>query len=71
MDNFNIFINTNAHRKSAQYITSRQKVIARLLKKDVFKVVILDSILSNAHILNSYFDNKIKNLGTAKSYEKI
>lgn len=54
----------------AQYTTFRQKKIAKLLEKDVFKVVTTDSILSNAQIFNSCFVNKIKNLGTNKMYKK-
>lgn len=53
-----------------KYILFRQKEIARLLEKTVFKVVIIRNILSNIHIFNSYFVDKIRNLSTNKAYEK-
>lgn len=42
-----MFINKDANRKLAQYITSRQKEIAELLAKNVFKVVTIANILTN------------------------
>lgn len=65
-----MFINKNANNKSAQYITSIQKKIARLLEKCIFKVVTTHNILSNAQIFNSRFVNKIKNLDINKTYKK-
>lgn len=60
----------NANILSAQYTISRQKKIARLLKKIFFKVVTINSILSNIRIFNFYFLNKIKNPSTNKIYKK-
>lgn len=48
----------------------RQKKIARLLKKKVFKVTTSKDVLSNIQIFNSHFVNKIKNVGTDKAYDK-
>lgn len=70
MNKFEVFINKNANGKSAQYITSKQKEFARLLKKDLFKVVTTDSISSNAQIFHSCFVDEIRNPGTDKAYEK-
>lgn len=70
IDKFNAFINKNPSEKLVQYIASRQKEVAGLLEKRVFKFVTSDSISSNARIFNSCFVDKIKNLGTDKVYEK-
>lgn len=56
--------------QSVQYTISRQKGIAGLFKKSVFKVITIKDIPSNTKIFNSYFVNEIKNLGTDKIYEK-
>lgn len=54
----------------AQYTASRQKKIAGLLEKVVFKIVTTENISSNAQIFMSHFVNKIKNSGTGKVYKK-
>ena len=69
MNESDVFIK-NTEAPMAQYIASRQKDIAGLLEKGVFKVVPTDSILSNAQIFNSRFVDEIKNPGTDKAYEK-
>lgn len=60
----------DADAQPAQYTASRQKEIAGLLEKNVFKVVTTADIPSNAQIFNSRFEDKIKNPGTDKAYEK-
>ena len=70
MDEFDVFINKNADDKLAQYTVSRQKEVAGLLEKGVFKIITTNDIPSNAQIFNSRFVDKIKNLGTDKAYEK-
>lgn len=65
-----LFMNQNIDDKSVQYITSKQKEGARLLEKDIFKVVTTNDIPSNTQIFNSYFVAKIKNFGIDKAYEK-
>lgn len=67
---FNMFINKNSDDKSAQYTISRQKDIAKLFEKDIFKVITTNNIPSNVHIFTSYFVDKIKNFGSDKAYEK-
>lgn len=47
MDKFDIFINKNANAQPTQYITFRQKKIAKLLKKIISKVVTIVDILNN------------------------
>ena len=69
LDKCNIFINKNADVQSAQYITSRQKEIVGLFKKDV-KIVTIKNIPSNAQIFNSHFIDEIKNPGTDKVSKK-
>lgn len=44
--------------------------MAGLLEKDIFKVVIIANILTNADIVISYFVDKIKNISINKVYEK-
>lgn len=70
MDEFDAFISKNADIKPAQYTESKQKKIARLLEKDVFRVVTTINIPINAQIFNSHFINKVKNTGTDKAYKK-
>lgn len=53
-----------------QYIISSQKKFARLLEKNVFKVVTFRDVLSNIWIFNSRFLNKIKTLGINKASKK-
>ena len=53
-----------------QYPASRQKQIAKLLKKEVFRIVTPEKIPSNAQVLNPYLVNKIKDLYTDKAYDK-
>lgn len=67
---FNMFINKNSDDKSAQYTISRQKDVAKLFEKDIFKVITTNNISSNVQIFNSHFVNKIKNFDTNKAYEK-
>ena len=50
-----MYLSKNTDALPAQYTASRQKEIAKLLEKGVFKVVTTDSILSNAQIFNSRF----------------
>lgn len=70
MDEFDAFINKTTDAKLAQYIASRQKEIAKLLEKRVFKFVTTADILNNAWIFNFCFVHKVKNTGTDKTYEK-
>ncbi len=70
INKFDMFINKNADDKLVQYITSRQKEVARLFEKGVFKIVTINDISSNAQIFNSCFVNKIKNPNTDKAYKK-
>lgn len=67
IDNLNIFINKNTN---IQYIASKQKEIAGLLKKKVFKVITFKDVSNNTQIFNSCFIDKIKNLNTDKTYKK-
>lgn len=67
MDEFDIFINKDA---DAQCTASRQKAIAGLVEKRVFKVIISEDVPSNTQIFNSCFVNEIKNPGSDKAYEK-
>ena len=60
----------NTDTTPAQYIASRQKEIAGLLEKGVFKVVTSADIPSNTRIFNSRFVDEIKHAGTDKAYEK-
>lgn len=71
IDKFDVFINKNTDVYPTQYIASKQKTIAKLFEKNVFKVVTTIEIPGNAQIFNSYFDDKIKNPGIDKVYEKI
>lgn len=70
MNKFDAFIK-NADMELTQYTAFRQKKIAGLPEKGVFKVVITKDIPSNASIFNSRFVDKIKNPGIDKAYEKI
>ena len=70
MDEFNVFTNKDANAQPPQYTASRQKEIAGLLEKGVFKVVTTEDIPSNSRIFNSRFVDEIKNPGTDKAYEK-
>lgn len=65
-----VFINKNTNNKSAQYTILRKKKVAGLLKKCVFKVIIVTNILTNAQIFNFYFVNQVKNAGINKVYKK-
>ena len=69
IDELNVFIK-NTDMPPAQYTASRQKKIAGLLEKDIFKVVTSADILSNTQIFNSRYINKIKYVGIDKAYEK-
>lgn len=68
-----IFTNKYA---DTQLSTFRQNEIEKLLEKNDFKVVtpdklvMLEKVLSNIQVFNSYFVNKIKNLYTDKVYKK-
>lgn len=53
-----------------QYIASWQKEITKLLKKSIFKVIILKEILSNIQVLKSRFLDGIKNPSIDKAYKK-
>lgn len=70
MDKFDAFFNKNADTKLTQYTTSGQKRIARLLEKDVFKVVTSKNILKNVEIFNFCFIDKIKNSDMDMTYKK-
>lgn len=70
IDKFDVFINKNADPQQIQYTEFRQKEIAGLLEKRVFKVVTTANIFNNAQIFNSCFIDKIKNPNTDKAYEK-
>lgn len=70
IDKFDAFINKTADIKPAQYIAFKQKKIAKLLEKRVFKVVTTANILNNAQIFNSHFVDKVKNASTEKAYKK-
>ena len=54
----------------AQYTTSKQKKIARLFEKDIFKVVTSTDILNNIQTFNFYFIDKVKHVSTDQAYEK-
>lgn len=58
MDKSNVFIK-NTDMQSAKYTASKHKKIARLLEKEVFKVVNIDNIPRNIQIFNSYFVDEI------------
>lgn len=45
----------------AQYIAFRQKKIAKLFKKSIFKIFIIANISNHIQIFNLRFINKIKN----------
>ena len=60
----------NTDALPAQYTASRQKEIAGLLEKGVFKVVTSVDISSNTQIFNSFYVNKIKHADTDKAYKK-
>ena len=70
MDEFDIFTNKDANAQPSQYTTSRQKEIAGLLEKGVFKVVTTEDIPSNTRIFNSRFVDEMMNPGTDKAYVK-
>lgn len=70
MDEFDVLIK-NADILWAQHIIFREKKIPRLLEKKIVKVVTSEDILSNTQIFNPRFINKIKYLGTNKTYKKI
>lgn len=53
-----------------QYIASRQKKIAKLLEKDVLKVVLSIDISNNSQIFNFCLIDKIKHIGINKLYKK-
>lgn len=67
MNKFDVFINKNSGGKLAQYTVSKQKEVARLVEKYIFKIVTCDNTSSNAHVFNSYFVDKIKNPSTDKA----
>lgn len=48
----------------------RQKKIAGLLEKEIFKIVTSEDVPSNTHIFDSHFVNKINNPGIDQVYEK-
>ena len=52
------------------FVESRQKKINGLFKKRVFKVVFILEVLKNIRIFNSCFVDEIKNIRTAKAFEK-
>ena len=70
IDKLNVFIK-NTDAPPAQYTAFRQKEIAELLEKGVFKIVTSADIPSNTRIFNSYFVDEIKHVGTDKAYKKI
>lgn len=53
-----------------QFATSRQKKIAGLLEKSIFKFVTSVNILSNTQIFDSCFVDKVKHTSTDKAYKK-
>lgn len=59
IDEFHVFIK-NVDAPPAEYIISRQKKIARLLKKDVFKVVTSVDIWTNFQFLFCEQDKKYR-----------
>ena len=69
IDEPDVFIK-NTDATPAQYTASRQKEIAGLLEKDIFKVVTSADISSNTRIFNSRFVDEIKYAGTDKAYKK-
>ncbi len=70
MDEFDVFTNKDANAQPPQYTTYRQKEIAGLLEKGVFKVVTTEDIPSNTRKFNFRFVDEIENPGTDKAYEK-
>ena len=69
MDESNVFIK-NVDTPPTQYSASRQKEIAGLLEKGVFKVVISADIPNNTQIFNSHSVDEVKHAGTDKASEK-
>lgn len=70
MDKFDAFTNKDVDAQPPKYTASRQKGIAGLLEKSVFKVVTPEEIPSNTQVFNSRFVDEIRNSGTNKAYEK-
>ena len=70
MDKSDIFIK-NADAPLAQYTMLKQKKLAGLLEKNIFKVVTSADILNNIRIFNSCFVDKVKHADIHKDYEKI
>lgn len=57
--------------QSTQYTTSCQKEIARLLGKEVFKVVTTKLIFNGIQVFNFRLVYKIKNPSIDETYEKM
>ena len=56
--------------KLPQFTSSRQKEVAGLLEKGVFKLVNSEDVPDDARVFNSRFVDEIKNPGTDKAFEK-
>lgn len=54
----------------SQYTTPKQKEIAKLFEKVIFKILTTKDILSNTQIFNFCFTDKIKNLNINKAFAK-
>lgn len=70
MNKYDIYINKDIDTQLPELITFKQKKIAKLLEKKVFKAINSKKILKNIDSFNSYFVIKIKNLYINKTNEK-
>ena len=70
MGEFDLFINKIADKRLAQYTKSRQKKIAGLFKKTIFRIVTTTDISTNVQIFKSRFVAKVKKANPDKTYEK-
>ena len=69
-NHFDFFTTSDVSLKMSQFTVSRRKEISGLLEKEVFKIIDLNDILSNARVFNSQFVDEIQNAGTDKAFEK-
>lgn len=70
MNKFAEYINKDINILLLQCIVSKQEDIAKLLKKNIVKIVIPEEVLSNTQVFNSCFVNEIKDRCIDKAYGK-
>ena len=63
--------NPESHDITLLYTLSKQKLILRLLKKEVFKVINLKDVLVDIWIFNQQFIYEIKNTSINKVFKKL